>query len=75
MMQVATLTQKGQATIPAKIRKVLHLKMGDKIAFDVKDDTVTIRKLEAFDYEYHQHLSKTVSEWDCREDNEAYNDL
>ena len=61
-MQVATLTQKAQATILVKIRKVLHLQRGDKIAFDVKDDTVTIRKLESFHYEYHQHLSKTVSE-------------
>lgn len=37
-MQVATLTQKGQATIPAKVRKALHLQMGDKLACDINNE-------------------------------------
>jgi AbrB family looped-hinge helix DNA binding protein len=32
-MSVATLTSKGQITIPAAIRKQLHLQPGDKVDF------------------------------------------
>ncbi len=74
-MQVSTLTQKGQATIPAQIRRLLNLRMGDKIGFDIKNGVVIVHKVEPFDFEYHKHLSKTLTEWDSAEDNEAYNDL
>lgn len=74
-LSISTLTQKGQATIPANVRKKLNLRTGDKIAFDIQDNVVTVHKVEPFDFEYHQHLSKTLSEWDSSEDNEAYNDL
>ena len=30
----ATITSKGQITIPAEVRKALKLNMGDRIAFD-----------------------------------------
>ena len=30
-MEIATVTSKGQITIPAKIRKQLHLNAGDKL--------------------------------------------
>ncbi len=73
-MHISSLTSKGQATIPAEIREVLHLKAGDKVAFEVKDHLVIISKLEPFDYQYHQALSCTLHEWDSSED-EAYNDL
>jgi antitoxin PrlF len=33
MRHEATLTSKGQLTIPARLRKALHLKPGDKVVF------------------------------------------
>jgi antitoxin PrlF len=36
-MAIATLTTKGQVTIPKKIRESLHLKNGDKIEIIVTD--------------------------------------
>lgn len=74
-MNITTLTQKGQATIPALIRKQLDLHPGDKIGFEVTDGEVIIRKIQGFDYAYHQTLSKTLSEWSSKEDDEAYDDL
>ena len=38
MMTIATLTSKGQTTIPRDIRRHLGLKSGDKIRFIVEDD-------------------------------------
>ncbi len=42
-MPLATLTSKGQTTIPAEIREHLNLKPGDKISFDIEDGQVVIR--------------------------------
>lgn len=74
-MRISTLTQKGQATIPASIRKELNIEAGDKIGFEVIRGKVFIKKIQPFDAEYHQALSGTLSEWDSPEDDEAYNDL
>lgn len=78
MMQgklITSVTQKGQATIPARIRNALHVKPGDQVVFEIVNGKVTLRKAEPFDYEYHRSLAKSLSEWDSKEDNEAYNDL
>lgn len=74
-MLASTLTSKGQATIPAEVRHILHLAPGDKIAFEIIDNKAVISKIEPFDLHYHETLSKTLSEWESPEDDEAYNDL
>jgi antitoxin PrlF len=35
---VAKITSKGQVTIPKEVRDALHLKSGDRIAFDLRPD-------------------------------------
>ncbi len=74
-MNLATITQKGQATIPADVRKALGLEAGDKIGFDIQNEQVILTKIQPFDYAYHQALTGTLSEWDSHEDEEAYHDL
>ncbi len=74
-MLFATVTTKGQATIPAKVRDELSLKPGDKIVFLIRNHKVTVSKAEPFDYLYHTAISSSLSEWDSPEDDEAYNDL
>ncbi|MGN6756317.1 MAG: AbrB/MazE/SpoVT family DNA-binding domain-containing protein [Thermomicrobiales bacterium] len=39
---LATLTSKGQLTVPAEVRRQLGLKQGDKVAFILKDGQVTL---------------------------------
>ena len=39
---VATITDRGQVTVPAEIRKVLGLKPGDKLAFEIRDGQVRV---------------------------------
>lgn len=74
-MNLSTITQKGQTTIPLEIRKKLDLHPGDKVLFEIKNNDVVVKKISAFDYEYHRALSKTLSEWSSREDDDAYGDL
>jgi len=46
---VATLTSKGQVTIPAAIRKSMGLKDGDGIVFEDNNGAVRIKKMTAID--------------------------
>ena len=48
MQFTTTVTQKGQATIPAPIRKKLRLKAGQKVAFSEHGETVIIEAVPIF---------------------------
>jgi AbrB family looped-hinge helix DNA binding protein len=74
-MLLSTLTTKGQATIPAEIRKTLDLKPGDKLHFEMHNHNVVLTKAKPFDHLYHASVSETLSEWNSPEDDEAYRDL
>jgi AbrB family looped-hinge helix DNA binding protein len=37
-MSESTLTTKGQITLPKAVREALHLEVGDKVYFDVRQD-------------------------------------
>lgn len=37
-MTESTVSSKGQITIPKQVRERLHLEVGDKVYFDVRDD-------------------------------------
>ena len=76
MPQLARISSKGQVTVPARIRKALHVASGDLIAWDVDEQgRVTIRRVAPLDVDYLTALNGTLSEWTSREDDEAYGDL
>ncbi|MDQ2787280.1 MAG: hypothetical protein M3Y58_20010 [Chloroflexota bacterium] len=39
---LATITQRGQITVPAEVRRVLGTKMGDKLAFQIEGTEVRL---------------------------------
>jgi antitoxin PrlF len=41
-MSEATITSKGQITIPKAVRERLHLEAGDVVTFDVRDDGTVV---------------------------------
>lgn len=76
MPQLAKLSSKGQVTIPAKVRKALHLKTGDTLTWEIQSDGyIFVRKIEPIDAAYLNALNGTLSEWNSSEDDEAYRDL
>ncbi len=76
-MKISRLTKKYQTTIPKDVRKYLHLKEGDSVAFDIdkKTDSVVIKKINPIDIEYIRSLEPTLEEWNSKNDEDAYNDL
>ena len=45
--ETATLTSKGQITLPKSVRQVLGVDTGSKLAFEVRDDEVIVRRARA----------------------------
>ncbi len=76
-METATskLTKKYQATIPERVRRQLHLKAGDVIAFEIKGNQVQLRKARPVDLTFTRSLEGTLNEWASEADEEAYRDL
>lgn len=42
-MQKATITSKGQLTIPKQVRDQLDLKSGDRLSFEVENGSIRLR--------------------------------
>jgi len=66
----STLTSKGQITLPKALRDELHLKSGDRIAFERNDDgsyvlrpkTLTAASLKGFLKDSYKGPPKTLEE-------------
>lgn len=47
-MQITTVTQKGQVTIPVDIRRFLQIDTGDQVAFIKTKDQVVLKPARSF---------------------------
>ena len=75
-MKASKLTSKYQATVPKEVRELLGLNAGDAVQWEIEDDKVVVRKLQAFDLEWHKAIELTqMPEWGSKEDDEAYESL
>lgn len=74
-MQTSRISQKGQVTLPKKIRQIIGVHAGDILAYEVNKEAVTIRRIEPFDAEFHATLSNTLDEWNTPDDEEAFQHL
>ena len=74
-MLISRLTQKFQATVPKEIRRLLELKAGDSIVFEVDGPRVLVRRANPIDIQFVRSLSSTLSEWNSQFDEDAYRDL
>jgi len=75
-IMVSKITTKGQAMVPAQVRKALGVSPGDHIAFRMEKDHVTVTRARGVDFSYAHALEPTLaSEWLAEEDEAAYGDL
>ena len=47
VVQTSSVTEKGQITIPARLRKQLGINPGDKVAFALENDHIVLTPLES----------------------------
>ena len=47
-MSLATVSSKGQVTLPANIRTKLGIQSKDKVQFIIRDDEIVIKPLKSF---------------------------
>lgn len=69
----SAITTKGQATIPAEIRREMGLEPGDKVVFSVREGRVVLDKAQAVDEDWNRGQSAMLCEWDDPEQ-DIYND-
>ena len=64
-MIAATITSKGQITIPKIVRKSLHLNVGDRVAFELHNEDALLKPItKSIDEVFgmlHKSVTRTVS--------------
>jgi len=71
-MITSKLTSKAQTTVPQSVRKVLNLREGDEIAYEIRDGEVVIQKAEKA---LTEDPFGAFVEWDSEADRKAYGRL
>lgn len=69
------LTAKSQTTVPKEVREALGAKPGDTLVYRIVKGRVTLARAEPIDRAYLKAVESTLSEWNSREDADAYDDL
>jgi AbrB family looped-hinge helix DNA binding protein len=69
------ITTKGQTTIPASVRKRLGLRPGDFVEFKIGKSGVTLSKADKLDVAFLKLAEEAFSDWNSKEDDEAFRDL
>ena len=75
MLQTSRLTTKYQATVPTSVRKLLQLKAGDLVGFEIEGNEVRLRRATPLDVAFTQALEGTLAEWSSEQDDHAFMDL
>jgi antitoxin PrlF len=74
-MELATLTAKGQVTVPKAVRDALGLQQGDQLSWELEDGSVRVRAVTPLDLVYLRGLEGNLAEWNSQEDEDAFRDL
>jgi len=73
--ELATLTAKGQVTIPKAVREALGLRQGDQLSWEIEEGSARVRAVTPLDLAYLQGLQAGLQEWNSTADDDAFADL
>ena len=71
-VELATLTAKGQVTVPKAVREALGLKRGDVLSWELDDQSVRLRVVSPIDVDYLRGVEASLSEWASDVDEAAF---
>ena len=77
-MRTATITRKGQISIPKRIRDIEGFREGSKIVMFAYDDRIELRSMKQIDERMHTALASEnilAKDWNTQEEDEAWKDL
>ena len=74
-MELATLTAKGQVTIPKAVRDALALKRGDVLSWELDGQSVRLRVVAPVDLDFLRGVEASLSEWASDADEAAFSGL
>ena len=74
-VSLSRVTSKYQATLPRPVREALGIGPGDSVAYEIERGVVRLRRATPLDLAYAQAVSKTLTEWASKLDDEAYVEL
>jgi AbrB family looped-hinge helix DNA binding protein len=77
-MRTATITRKGQISIPKRIRDIEGFREGSKIVMFAYDDRIELRSMKQIDERMHTALASEnilAKDWNSQEEDEAWKDL
>lgn len=66
----STVSSKGQTTLPAGVRRLLHVEPGDTISYEPDQDFVRIRKALPLELSWAKALERTLDEWSGPDDDD-----
>jgi antitoxin PrlF len=70
---ISSVTSKGQATIPADIRRQAGIEPGDRVRFSFDGDRIVLEKSQRVDDLWNAGQSAMLGEWNNPEE-DVYND-
>ena len=71
-MDIATLTAKGEVTVPKAVGEALVLRQGDQLSWEMEDGSVRVRAITPLDLAFLQSLDASLREWSSPADEEAF---
>ncbi len=74
-IDLATVTAKGQVTVPKAIREALGMRQGDRLSWEVDNGAARVKVVSPLDLDYLQGLDANLQDWASAADDEAFSEL
>jgi len=74
-LELATVTAKGQVTVPKAVRDALGLQQGDQLSWELEDGSVRVRAVTPLDVTSLRGLEAGLQEWSSADDDAAFAEL